>query len=419
MAGLHSRLNLACFALALILASGCSDSTGPSSQAGDDEALLDAAVDPAAATFVVQASAFDPDSGLYHHGRFELIGSGLVTDPALETVSFDVAIRNNSEDTVAVPLIAWIGRLRPATVVPLNADVEDTLQMRHRVLRFGFDYSALVGEDALLEPGETSGARTWTFHDPGLAPFTFAARVEVGRPVPPLLGPHIAGRVFQDVNRNGLSDSGEPGLHGVVLLTTAGGDTVAAHPNRTGHYAFAIESAGLYTLRYGSRLDWPAECFTTPNPLEVLVVPGPDSQPQSIDGADFGISPRPCHGAIAPAVMIASPLEEIPQDSYTLLELHLRGDILMLKVGVSGCGPDHPFTLFVSSNFMESRPVQTVALLAHDDLDEMCDGYFERTLAFDLAPLRQAYIEAYGHPGEVVLRFRDFAGEERRVRFGP
>ena len=63
--------------------------------------------------------------------------------------------------------------------------------------------------------------------------------------------------------------------------------------------------------------------------------------------------------------------------------------------------------------------MQTWALLSHDDLGEPCDMYFERSLRFDLALLRRAYILTYGAPGVVRIRFRDHQGEEHEFVFGP
>lgn len=52
---------------------------------------------------------------------------------------------------------------------------------------------------------------------------------------------------------------------------------------------------------------------------------------------------------------------------------------------------------------MESNPVQVRLVLSHDARDELCDAAFGRTLRFDLRPIREAYVRAYGHDGPVVL----------------
>ncbi len=161
-------------------------------------------------------------------------------------------------------------------------------------------------------------------------------------------------------------------------------------------------------------------CVTTPNPLEVLIPTGPGGEPLRFEHADFGVALGPC---VAPRVPLLTMTdrqpEDIEQDPYALMGARLDADILTLRVGISGCSPDHPFTLYASRHFMESNPVQTWALLAHDDRGELCDAWFERTLQFDLSPLRAEHIRAYGAPGVVLVRFRDFQGTETRFEFGP
>jgi len=120
---------------------------------------------------------------------------------------------------------------------------------------------------------------------------------------------------------------------------------------------------------------------------------------------DFALQP-----SIAPVLLTDRQPEEIPQDHYLLGGFHLEGSILSLDVGFSGCSPDHPFTLYAGRRFMESWPVQTWLLLSHDDRDEACDAAFQRTVSFDLDPIRQEYRRVYGSAGTVRLRFRDFQG---------
>jgi hypothetical protein len=408
--------SLAPFALVASLLAGCSDSTTtPPAAPEDDGAMFDATVDPSQSAFVLQRVE-QSDPGV-PRVRVDLIGTNLTVDPDEETVSIDVAIRNISDEPLAGPIIVWLGRFRPDSVVPLNSDFDDAMIVLPADFPFGYMYSEELGDDAVLDPEETSGTRTWIFSDPNLLPFTFAARVEVS---PPPARPHIGGVVFLDLNRNGALDRGEPRIGaGEITMTRPDGGVAVTHPDPSGRYVFRVEEPGLYSLFYEGGLGAPFNCTTTPNPLRVILVTGPNGELKSVDDAHFGIDPVPCDGEIPRAVMTDVPLDSIGQDPYRLLEIRLREDTLVLRVGYSGCQPDHPFTLYVSSRFMESLPVQTVAVLAHDDLGEYCDAYFERTLMFDLAPLREAYIEAYGEPGEVIVRFRDFGGQEHEVLFGP
>ncbi len=404
--------------LLLLLLGGCSSSTGPDPSGSNTSVpAFSGEVDPLGSAFVLaRVEQADP-------GRpgiiVDLIGSNLRVDADLETVSLDVAIRNESSEPLFGPLVVWLGQFVPDAVRPINADfVESDSTGEVGPFPYGYDYTSLLGDHRVLEPRETSGRRTWSFHDPGLPPFRFAARVEASSaPV----GAHISGVVFLDTNQNGAFDPDERPLGaGVVQITRPGGETDMAHPNETGRYAFRIAAPGLYTLSFSAPFSGPSECYTTPNPLQVVVLSGPDGRLQSVDDADFGYDRRPCHGDIAPAVMTDLEPGDIEQDPYDLRALSLRGDILVLRVGFSGCQPEHPFTLYVSKNFMESYPVQTWALLAHDNLGEdPCDAYWEKTLVFDLSPLREAYVAAYGGPDLIWVRFRDFSGDEQRFLFGP
>jgi hypothetical protein len=411
--------------LSTLLLVGCSDSTAPSSQnPADGGAVFDGAFDPDGASFLLQRIE-DPIPGrlpIY----VDLIGSNVRIDETEETVSVDVAIRNAGRESLYAPATIWVNRFVPAGVSPLNADfVRDAPEepVSKDVLgSYGFDYSDLLGEDAVLESDEISQPKTWILHDPGLGSFSFAAAAEFGmepdRPV-------IAGMIFNDSNRNGVRDADEgPYFEGGVTVRFPDGELVHAGRDENGLYRVPVTEPGLYRVTFVSVLACiSCYCVTTPDPLQVLLTPGPDGQPSSFEHADIGIYPGSCTEPppptpSPPVVLTDQPPEEIDQDLYTLLGSELEGETLRLHVGFGGCSDDHPFTLYAGRDFMESLPVQTWMLLAHDDRDEPCDAYFERTLSFDLSPIQQAHIEDYGVPGIVRIRFRDFEGKESEFLLG-
>ena len=99
-----------------------------------------------------------------------------------------------------------------------------------------------------------------------------------------------------------------------------------------------------------------------------------------------------------------------PAAPQTITAARLDGDSLFLDVSYSGGCEDHVFRLIVSRTFAESFPVQTWAVLAHDDRGDPCDGILSDTLAFDLTPLAQAYRAAYGGSGgEIVIHLDGLA----------
>jgi hypothetical protein len=91
-------------------------------------------------------------------------------------------------------------------------------------------------------------------------------------------------------------------------------------------------------------------------------------------------------------------------DPFALLEAAIDGDTLRLQVGYGGGCRDHEFQLVISGAFMESEPVQTMALLTHDDDDDPCDAFILTWLLADLTPLKTEWQSAYQRQsGTIVL----------------
>lgn len=134
--------------------------------------------------------------------------------------------------------------------------------------------------------------------------------------------------------------------------------------------------------------------------------------------ATFGVRIIPLEDPRS-VVLTDRPPDEIRQDPYRLAAVDLAGDIITLRVGFSGCTPGQDFPLFLSGGFMESNPVQARLVLGHDDHGELCDAAFERTLRFDLTPVREAYERAYGRPGPVRLILTDLEGNRHELFYRP
>jgi hypothetical protein len=338
--------------------------------------------------------------------RVDLIGRDLRVDDTQEQVLVDVAVVNRGDAPLYPRALIWVSGFVPAGVFLTDADV---------ILPFvgptggpldepiyAMDYSDLLGEDGVLSPGETTAWRTWTFRDVGLASFSFQARAEFSVSEP---RGFIQGVLFEDLNGNGIRERNEPPVRwGFIEATGPDGEMAEAHPDTLGVYRVPASEPGLYRLHFVSQVDCPL-CVTTPDPLEVVLTPGPDGVPRPFHQAHFGLYCGPCPGGAPPVTLTpADPAEITPRSPWRLLEGRLAGDRLFLRVGFSGCAPDHPFRLVAGRNFMESEPVQTWMVLAHDDRGELCDGWFERELVFDLRPIQWAYREDYGGGGTVRLR---------------
>jgi hypothetical protein len=167
-----------------------------------------------------------------------------------------------------------------------------------------------------------------------------------------------------------------------------------------------VKHPGLYTLTYippPTLAPFAPIVFTTPNPLEVLLPPGPDGLPTPFLDANFGV-----HSPNAPIGLVKitdrNPAD-IPTDPYHLGSAQLRGTILILdELGFSGCSGGHPFDLYMAGGFAESNPVQATLVLSHDDLGELCDAYFEERRYFELAPIVALYREMYDGGEGIRLR---------------
>lgn len=392
-------------ALTAALAACGSDPSRPS----DPEGEFVASIDPEGS--VVLKRVVGPDQV-----PLDLVAIGAVRiDRQAQTVSLDVAVRNAGDRPLAAPVIVQLGQFEPDEVFPANADW-GPLDGGDRIgldplFPWGFQYDPEFGDDGQLAPGETSDGRTWTFSDPGLGPFSFAARAVTG-PDPDTAV--IGGQVFVDDNRNGAFDDFElPYGTGAVSARGPDGETQVAPVGANGRYRLPVSRPGLYSLVYDDFTDGPW-CTSTPNPLQVLVTPGPDGEATSFEGADFGwvaqCGPEP---PIANLVFTERPLEEFEGDPYTLIGLGAEGNVLTAKVGFSGCDGGHPVRLIVSRHVMESMPPQTHAILQHDSRGELCAAWFEEERRWDLSRI----LEEIGAES-LILRVQGPDGGEHRVEVG-
>ena len=397
----------------IFLAVGCSDGTAPKGGAATGELALGGSYDADGGSFVLGIT--DTLSG--NPLLVELIGSGLSTDPETEQLSLQVALRNLGDD-IHPPVMLWLSEFQPAAVFVLNPDAVRMADGPDDLLppAYGFDYTGLFGEDGVLSHGETSQAKLWVFQDPGLGSFAFRARLEAGL-VPDL--PRIAGRVWEDFNGNGLPEAGEPGWPGApIVVLLPNGELISIFTNEQGRYRVPALNAGLYRLTCDfDAFGMFSPNFTTANPLNVLIAPGEDGGLQSYLHADFGIvwgdDPPP---GPPPVLFTDAPPESLQFEPWSYIEGDTEGDRLKLRVGYSGCQPQHAWSCYIIGGFMESWPVQVRATLVHETRED-CDAAFQEALRFDLQPLRRAYHEAYDTDGLLLIDLVDFGGETHRIEY--
>lgn len=400
--------------LALVLGLGaCSDSTGPGDNGtGRTEIQSEGTIDPAAGSFVLKTLDIPPPDGSAP-APIQLIGSNLTMGPD-GTVSVDVAVRNLHSAPLYAPAVVWLSRFAPAGVLPLNADWVIIPMDPHGASpighdEYGFDYAAAFGDDGRLEPEEISAPRTWTFggHDGGS--FSFAARAEFG--LEPDL-PRIAGLGWWDTNRNGVADVQEqPHPWGAVRVAFPGGEVFDVFAGDNGRFSVMVEDPGLYELRYDPLVDMIVE-FSTPNPLQVLLTTGADGRVHSFLDADFGMY---APGTVDHVIQFTDLTPDSLQiGQYELLQASIKtAHLLLAEVAFSGCDQQETFSLFMSGGFMESMPIQADLVLRKDDQTD-CEAYWINTAWFDLRPMMEAFLTAYG-PGHLQLNLHDFEGNVTEI----
>ncbi|MDO9172818.1 MAG: hypothetical protein Q7W29_13405 [bacterium] len=411
-----AKLLLLSLLLVLGLFSGCSDSTSP---APDDQ---DNVLDPGGGTFALKDMTIPIPWGPPVLLRLE--GANLVTDPADGTVSLDVNVRNLSDRTIGVPLTVWLSGFTPADVAPLNADVvpgDDPVwpagvDSSGVWMEWGYDYAGLIGDDGLLAPGEASDAKTWIFQDPSLGSFAFAARADLGGdPGQARLG----GVCFLDRDYDSHPGEGEePFTAGTIIVTGPGDYWYAASPGFDGRYEAPLWEPGIYQVAFETYEMTPMPLvFTTPNPLTVMIVAGPDGVVQSFLDANFGVAPDWFPPPSAQPIWFTDlQPDDLHVAPWNFMDASVQGSLMTFHVGYSGCSPEHPFSLWMSGEFLESQPPRAVVTLVNE-LAEDCDAYFEQSPVFDLGPLYRRYMDSYGM-GELILDVRGPDGFSTLMKIG-
>ncbi len=87
-------------------------------------------------------------------------------------------------------------------------------------------------------------------------------------------------------------------------------------------------------------------------------------------------------------IISESKYPEASSEGLTFINAEIQGDCLLIDIGASGCNGDSwEFELIDSGAVAESEPEQRFLKLDFDN-DEACLASFERTISFDLKPIR-------------------------------
>ena len=101
-----------------------------------------------------------------------------------------------------------------------------------------------------------------------------------------------------------------------------------------------------------------------------------------------------------PHIQLIDTFSNASIQSLTILESSADEKNIKLKVGVSGCDINRPFTLLVSNAIMKSLPPQQNACIKFPE--QMCEAYFTTTLCYDRRLIKQETILNIHTANEVV-----------------
>jgi hypothetical protein len=130
------------------------------------------------------------------------------------------------------------------------------------------------------------------------------------------------------------------------------------------------------------------------------------------DGNGWSMTDAACQPL--PTIEQCDPMEQGPW--VQLDELYLDGDALALQLTYGGGCEAHTFKLCWDGTFRESSPVQaTLRVVDTSEVEDPCDATPTEPRVWSLAPLKQAYSEAYQTMTGTILL--DFDGEAERYEF--
>ncbi|MCK9996515.1 MAG: hypothetical protein KAH56_09610 [Candidatus Krumholzibacteria bacterium] len=269
-----SRLHLLIGFLILLLAAvGCSDDS-VTPPAGDENAIR-VDLDPDGADFTIKLEAVSTPDSLVR-GPFFLRGYDLHYDDAVGALVVDLTITNNSPVTFLDPVAITFFRIIPEGTLIFNApDGSPTFEFQ------------FANDDLWWTTGEESLPLTVMFLVESEVSVAFNGQISVGGVQDE---GRISGRVWEDMNPNGIMDPDEPGLPGVPIALDNGGPEENLHMAMTGpmgRYVFRGLEAGTYEVRVHKAP--PGMFSTTPSATHVLLASFGGGG-GSITDVDFGFA---------------------------------------------------------------------------------------------------------------------------------
>lgn len=114
----------------------------------------------------------------------------------------------------------------------------------------------------------------------------------------------------------------------------------------------------------------------------------------------------------SPEVPIVISNDFTSSDDYTINQIYLEGDQLIMEISYGGGCKEHEFELRTTPGFTKSLPPIRGIHLYHEDNGDRCEALATQTMKFDLNELSGDY----GYD-EVIFDFHDADGEVTRLTY--
>ena len=110
--------------------------------------------------------------------------------------------------------------------------------------------------------------------------------------------------------------------------------------------------------------------------------------------------------------------DNVEADPLTVSNAVISGNELTLDLESSGGCAMHLYGSCWDGAFLESEPVQVQMRVAHDDMDDPCDGIMSEQRTFDLSSLAEAFNEGYqANGGTILINLEGYAGGQLQYDF--
>jgi len=137
-----------------------------------------------------------------------------------------------------------------------------------------------------------------------------------------------------------------------------------------------------------------------------------------INNLIFPDSEQPVFDSSSVILENGTKLDDKRIDPYSVKDIFISYDSLVIKVTHGGGCEIHEFRLIAWNYFLESYPVQASLLLSHNSCNDFCEALITKRLSFDLSPLKKEYYKFYNSSSGIIkLNILIYQKEIKKIEY--